>query len=133
MSWQGNELFVNGIEYWHEDFNGRLIDVLDSAMRVYEAHGNGWYMCGNIDSNEVEEDYDGFKPYFNGEFWSGWLPNPFMAPVVMVIKVRNVHNLLEVAFVCSDSNFDTVAYAGDCEYAPLERVKVRDTVYDMRR
>ena len=132
MSWQGNELFVSGIEYWHEDFNGQIIDALDAVMCVYEAHGNGWYMYGNIDSDEVEEDYDGFRSYCGGEFWSGWLPNPFMAPAVGVVRVRNMHDLVEVAFECADSNFDTVAYAGDYKYEPLEHVELRGNVFDMR-
>ena len=131
MSWQGNECFVLGIEYEHESMEGRMLDAMDELLWMYAAHGNGWYLLGYFDSGEVEEDYDPLE-IRNGRNWGcGWLPNPFIDPCVMAVKVRNPHDLMEAAFECYDSHNDVIAYAGDGD-EPLEHMVIYGKEYDMR-
>lgn len=131
MSWQGNECFVGIIEYRRQDCDSCMIDALESISEVYDTHGDGWYLLGNLYSDEVEDDYDPFELYADGKSGSGWLPNPFMQPGVVAMRVSRVVDLLMLAFECWDSYFDCIAYAGDGD-EPLERVTVYGKTYDMR-
>lgn len=131
MSWQGNECFVFVIEYGHKDMEGMMLDAMDELLWLYMEHGNGWYLLGNWDSGEDEDDYYPFKLMDDGKWGYGWLPNPFMDSAVSAINVRNPHDLLGVAFECYDSRFDVIAYAGDGD-EPLEHVVIYGKEYDLR-
>ena len=129
MSWQGNECFVFGIEYKHEYMDGRILDAMNELLWLYGEHGNGWYLLGNFDTGESKDDCDPFELRKNWGY--GWLPNPFMHPNVMAVKVRCPHDLMEAAFECYDSHNDVIAYAGDGD-EPLEHMVIRGKTYDMR-
>lgn len=131
MSWQGNECFVFGIEYEHEDMEGRMLDAMSELLWLYGEHGSGWYLLGDSEARESEEDCFPFEFYEDGSWGFGWLPNPFMHPYVTAMKVNGPHDLMQAAFECYDSRNDVIAYAGDGD-EPLERVEVYGEVYDMR-
>jgi hypothetical protein len=135
MSWQGNELFVTIVDMCEDDESQR-IENLRSLLEIYDAHGRGWYLLGHFfgDSSETEDDYDPFDPKSYGgsmpSCWC-WLPNPFMHPGVLAMRVRNATDLIEVAFEGWDSHYDCFAYAGDGE-EPLEHMVIYGKAYDMR-
>lgn len=129
MSWQGNELFVLGIEYRHGSMEGAMLDALDELLCMYDAHGRGWYLLGNFDSDESEGDYDPFE--LHGSWGCGWLPNPYMAPPVMAVNVRSAHDLLAAAFECWDSSYDAIGYAGNGD-EPFERMVIYGKEHDLR-
>lgn len=135
MSWQGNECFVEGIEYWSDDPIYSQLTAMETLLWLYGEKGNGWYLLGKMYGDcGKEDDFDPFEPssYCGGApSCECWLPNPFMLPEVLAIKVRNPHDLMEVSFECVDSYFDTVAYAGDGN-EPLEHMVVYGKEYDMR-
>lgn len=136
MSWQGNEVFVSTPNIIWGECEEQMIENLKALFDIYECHGNGWYLLGDIwsECEETEDDYCGFDPKsHNGsapiDFC--WLPNPFMHPPVVAIKVRRVSDLLEAAFEAWDNRCEIFAYAGDGD-EPLERMEVYGDVYDMR-
>jgi len=131
MSWQGNECFIESIEYEHEDKEGAMLDAMKALLLMYGNHGKGWYLLGNFESDETEDDCDPFEFYGNGRWGCGWLPNPFMHPCVMAINVRCPHDLLEAAFECWDSWNDFIGYGGDGD-EPLERMVIYGKEYDLR-
>lgn len=131
MSWQGNECFIEVIEYEHDDMEGRMLDAMSALLYLYGNHGRGWYLLGYLDGGENEEDCFPFKLYENGRLGYGWLPNPFMHPDVSAIRVWSPHDLLGCAFECYDSHNDFIAYAGDGD-EPLERVVIYGKEYDLR-
>lgn len=131
MSWQGNECFIEFIEYKYEECEGAMLDAMDALLWMYGNHGKGWYLLGHFDCNEVEDDYDPFELYGNGSWGSGWLPNPFMHPCVTAINVKHPHDLLGTAFECWDSAFDFIAYAGDGN-EPLQHMVIYGEEHDLR-
>ena len=131
MSWQGNECFIESIEYEYDEMEGAMLNAMDALLWMYGNHGRGWYLLGHFDSDETEDDCDPFELYGNGSWGCGWLPNPFMHPCVMAIDVRCPHDLLDVAFECWDSWFSFIAYAGDGD-EPLEHVVIYNEGYDLR-
>lgn len=128
MSWQANECFVFGIEYGHEGMNGRMLDAMNELLWLYGEHGDGWYLLGDFDG---EREGDPFELYGNGSWGCGWLPNPFMNPNVMALRVRNPNDLMHAAFECADGPYGVIAYAGDGP-EPLERVVIYGKEHDLR-
>jgi len=134
MSWQGNELFAMIVEKFDDD-EWQRIENLKALLSMYDAHGRGWYLVGDYygDCGD-EDDYDPFEPTsYEGSAPSCfcWLPNPFMKPGVLAMRVRHATDLLEVAFEGWDNHSDCFAYAGDGD-EPLERMTVYGETYDMR-
>ena len=134
MSWQGNECFVAHIEYSDERFNGRMLEAMEELLWMYGDKGNGWYLLGNFETDDDEEDYDPFNP----TSWKGsapscfcWMPNPYMAPAVEVIQIRNAHDLLCAAFECVDTHYDVIGYAGDGN-EPFEHMVIYGEECDLR-
>ena len=135
MSWQGNELFVAIVEHF-DDNEYQRVENLRALLDIYDAHGRGWYLVGDFheDWGMTEDDYDPFEPTsYEGSAPSCfcWMPNPFMHPGVLAIRVRHAADLLEVAFEGWDNNSDCFAYAGDGD-EPLEHMIIRGKEYDMR-
>lgn len=131
MSWQGNECFVFGIDYVSENCEEQMIENMSELLHLYQEHGNGWYLLGNMDESwSTEDDYDE-QPNWERGWDFAWLPNPFMMPALLAMKICRPHDLLEAAFECWDCGYYTIAYAGDGE-EPLEHVVIRGKEYDMR-
>lgn len=131
MSWQGNGCFVFGIEYTTGEWDGRLLDATSELLHLYDEHGKGWYLLGNMYDRSEEDDYDSFAPTGVPRGCFCWLPNPFMKPGIYAIEIRCAHDLMDAAFECVDDCFDTIAYAGDGD-EPLQHMVVWGREYDMR-
>ena len=134
MSWQGNECFVAGINYVSDDCHEQMLENMNELLWLYGEKGGGWYLLGNMYGNGEEEDFGPFEPtsYAGGPpSCSCWMPNPFMAPGVLAMRIRNPHDLMDAAFECWDCHLDAIAYAGDGD-EPLERMTVYGETYDMR-
>lgn len=134
MSWQGNECFVAGTDFFYRDCHEHMVHALGELLSLYGEKGDGWYILGNMDGNDDPDDFDPFEPtsYMGGpKSCFCWLPNPFMAPGVFAIRVRRPADLVAAAFECWDCHLDAFAYAGDGD-EPLQRVEVYGEVYDMR-
>lgn len=133
MSWQANECLVGTVEYKDYRFQGQMLEAMKELLWLYEENGAGWYLLGYFDGDTKEEDAiiceekEGISP----EWRSMWLPNPFMHPYVSAYKLRNMSDLMGVAFECADNDYDTIAYAGDGD-EPLERMTISGKTYDMR-
>ena len=135
MSWQGNECFVFGIDYKDTRFNGRMLEAMEQLLSLYDEHGKGWYLLGSFYDDGVDEDDVFFyesKETGRDPLWRNcWLPNPFMEPGVMAVKVRRSRDLLGMSFECADSNIDAIAYAGDGD-EPLQHMVIYGEEYDLR-
>lgn len=129
MSWQGNECFIECIEYEHDGMEGMMLDAMSALLWLYGNHGRGWFLLGYFNGGDEREWVDDFE--LRGDWGYGWLENPFMHPDVMAVKIKNPHDLISAAFECFDSRFDFIAYAGDGD-EPLEHMVVRGEEYDMR-
>lgn len=127
------EDLVGTIEYTDCRFQGKMLDAMNELLQLYDENGAGWYMIGNFDSNVDEgqaitcEIEEGVCP----EWRSMWLPNPFMHPYFDAYRIRNMGDLMGLAFECADNEFDAVAFAGTGK-DPLESVIVRGEEHDMR-
>jgi len=134
MSWQGNECFVVGIEDVYEECSDQMLEAMSAMLVLYGEKGDGWYLLGNMYGNDEEEDFGPFEPTscMGGPLGCFcWMPNPFMAPGVLAMRIANPHDLLDAAFECWDCGLDVVAYAGDGD-EPLEKMEVYGETYDMR-
>ena len=135
MTWQANDLFVMIVDRYERD-EWQQEANLEVLLDIYDVHGRGWYLAGYFmeDHGVDEDDYEPFNPtswHGSAPSCSCWLPNPFMYPGVIAVKVRNARDLLEVAFEGWDSGCDCFAYAGDGD-EPLEHMVVRGVECDMR-
>lgn len=128
MSWQGNDLFAMVLEHEYEKCEPHMLEVMESLLDIYDAHGRGWYLLGGFECDD-EEDYDPFEPSM--PYCWCWLPNPFMAPGVMALRIRNASDLIGAAYECWDSHYEIAAYAGDGE-EPLQHMVIRGIEYDLR-
>lgn len=134
MSWQGNELFVGIAERMERD-EWQKAEDMRTLLDIYDAHGRGWYLLGNLFAEDQDpEDYGEFEPtsyHGSAPSCTCWLPNPFMASGVLAMKVRRASDLVEAAFEGWDNDYYCFAYAGDGD-EPLERMTVYGKTYDMR-
>lgn len=134
MSWQASDCFVSNIEGLRGgSMEEGMLNALDELLYLYGEHGNGWYLLGTRDTTDYEGcDQDDFDvPQWDRGWSYAWLPNPFMKPGLLAMRIRRPHDLLEAAFECWDSHWYAIAYAGDGD-EPLQHMVIRGVEYDMR-